>query len=131
MKFQTKKQVQYEKCRLEYLLNKRTLELDTVKEALTGEREVNSLCAAIIIYLMSKLSPPENGESTLELDKSAVNSFVGKYFARTEDGGDTYKVTLSERADTGMSSQETAQADTEECMCECADTEERMNESKQ
>ncbi len=90
-----------EALRLEYLLKRRSLELDDVRGELKGVREVNSLCAAFIMYLISKASTESDGNYFAELDKKEVNEFVGRYFATVEDGGDTYKVTLSERSARG------------------------------
>lgn len=92
-----------ERGRLEYLLGRRELELESLKEELNGEREVNSLCAAFIMYLLLQNSESRNEGGVLqsEVNKADVNELVGKYFAACEDGGDVYRVVFTERSVTG------------------------------
>ena len=91
-----------ERGRLEYLLGRRELELESLKGELNGEREVNSLCAAFIMYLLLQNSESRNEGGVLqsEVNKAEVNELVGKYFAACEDGGDVYRVIFTERSST-------------------------------
>lgn len=86
-----------EVMRLEYLLKRKGVELEAALSELQGQREVNSLCAAIIMYLLSRWAKENDGVLTCEINKAAVADFVGKYFAVCEDGGDNYKVIFTER----------------------------------
>lgn len=87
----------YEAGRLEYLLKRKSLELEKALDMHRGEREVNSLCAAFIMYLLAKEAKEADGKLTCEVNKDEVNALVGKYFAVCEDGGDTYRVIFTER----------------------------------
>lgn len=90
-----------ELLKLEYLIKRRSLELDAVRGELKGEREINSICAAFIYYLISELSENNGDDYSVLFEKARVNELVGKYFALVEDTGDAYKVVLSERYDAG------------------------------
>jgi hypothetical protein len=84
-------------ARFDYLLKRKTLELDKALSELSGQKEVNSICAAIIMYLLSRWAREKDGVLTSEINKAAVADFVGKYYAVCEDGGDNYKVNFTER----------------------------------
>ncbi len=103
MKTNPKKSYETDALRLEYLLKRRDLELDAVRGELKGEREVNSLCAAFIIYLISKLGWLSGDDLVAEIKKAEVNKVVGNYFASCDDNGDSYRVILSPREVTNAS----------------------------
>ncbi|MBQ7821169.1 MAG: hypothetical protein IJ391_02680 [Clostridia bacterium] len=87
----------YEKARLEYLIERRELELEAVKNELDGEREINSLCAAFMMYLLIKSGKGDESIITAEVNKQELNALVGKYFAACEDNGDTYRAVFTAR----------------------------------
>lgn len=103
MKQNQKKSYEKDALRLEYLLKRRELELDAVRGELKGEREVNSLCAAFIIYLISKLGWLSGDDLVAEIKKAEVNKVVGNYFASCDDNGDSYRVILNPREVTNAS----------------------------
>lgn len=87
------------KCaRLEYLLGRRELELEKTKSELKGEREVNSLCAAFLMYMLIKHSNSDGTLLSYEVDKEEANLLIGRYFAMCEDKGNTYKLNFCERS---------------------------------
>lgn len=86
-----------ERGRLEYLLGLREGEIIRLKNELSAEHEINSLCASFLMYLMIKFSQNNSDEAVFCAPKSEVNEFVGKYHAVCDDVGGKYKVRLLKR----------------------------------
>ena len=84
-------------ARLEYLLGRRELELEQIREELKGEREINSLCAAFLMYMLIKHSSTGERVLSYEINKEEANLLVGKYFSMCEDTGDKYRLSFLER----------------------------------
>ncbi|MBQ4137865.1 MAG: hypothetical protein IJD67_07105 [Clostridia bacterium] len=84
-------------ARLEYLLGRRELELEGLREELKGEREINSLCAAFLMYMLIKHSERNEKVLSYEINKEEANLLVGRYFSMCEDTGEKYKLSFLER----------------------------------
>ncbi|MBO7149252.1 MAG: hypothetical protein J6V93_05275 [Clostridia bacterium] len=84
-------------ARLEYLLGRRELEIEGLREELRGEREINSLCAAFLMYML--INHSKKGEKVLsyEINKEEANLLVGRYFSMCEDTGENYRLSFLER----------------------------------
>ncbi len=87
----------YEKRRLEYLLENKLGEIEAYKEELRGLREINSLCAAFILYFLKQESHTEDGSLTARIAKEDISNLVGKYSVGCVSDGEFYKITLGEK----------------------------------
>ncbi len=96
-KNKNKQSIKYELGKTEYILKRKLCELDALKKEVCGLNEVNSLCAAFLLYALAKEAHFVDGRLESEIKKCDVNSLVGKYSASASDGGDYYKITFTER----------------------------------
>ncbi len=87
----------YESRRLEYLLENKLGEIEAYKEEIRGLREINSLCAAFILYFLKRESRSEGGTLTVRIAKDDISGLVGKYSVGCVSDGDFYKITLEEK----------------------------------
>ncbi len=87
----------YEKKRLEYLLENKLGEIEAYKEEIRGLREINSLCAAFILYFLSKEGATEDGSLVTRIAKEDISGLVSKYSVGCVSDGDFYKITLEEK----------------------------------
>lgn len=87
----------YEKRRLEYLLENKLGEIEAYREELGGLREINSLCAAFILYFLSDSGSGADGETMTMIEKKKIAGLVGRYSVGCVSDGDFYKITLTER----------------------------------
>ena len=87
----------YEVGRLKYLLENKLGEIEIFKEEINGLREINSLCAAFILYFLANKSLPEDGGLVTRIAKSDIAGLVGKYSVGCVSDGDFYKITLEEK----------------------------------
>lgn len=90
---------EHEIGRLKYLLGRRELELEQIKSEIEGEHEVNSICAAYLMYLMLESGKNDGDDIVCEIDKSELFKHIGRYFTYCENTGDAYKLTFIERKD--------------------------------
>ena len=93
----SKRKQLYERKRLEYLLENKLGEIEAYKEELLGQREINSLCAAFILYFLSAKGLPEEDCIVTRINKSDISGLVGKYNVGCVSDGDFYKITLEEK----------------------------------
>lgn len=77
--------------RLEYLLKCKNAENAALSEEIKALRQINSICASYIVYLMSRLAQKSDD---VTIKKAEINNIVGKYFVSCEDSGDSYKICL-------------------------------------
>ena len=87
----------YEKRRLEYLLENKLGEIEAYKEEIRGLREINSLCAAFILYFLRRESRDVDGVMTVQIAKNEISELIGKYGVGCVSEGNCYKVTLEEK----------------------------------
>lgn len=87
----------YEKRRLEYLLENKLGEIEAYKEEIRGLREINSLCAAFILYFLRRESRDVDGVMTAQIAKDEISEIIGKYGVGCVSEGNCYKVTLEEK----------------------------------
>ena len=86
--------------RLEYLRKCKKAENDALSQEIKALREINSICASYIVYLMSRLT---ESKSDVNIKKAEINNIVGKYFVSCKDSDDSYKITLNIRDEAGDS----------------------------
>ena len=89
----------YEVGRLKYLLENKLGEIEIYKEEIKGLREINSLCAAFILYFLTENGLSEDGALVTRIAKSDISGLVGKYDVGCVSDGELYKITLEEKPD--------------------------------
>ena len=87
----------YEMRRLEYLLENKLGEIGAYKEEIRGLREINSLCAAFILYYLKRESSFEGNAMVTRIGKGEISDLVGKYRVGCVSDGNFYKITLEEK----------------------------------